>query len=126
LFKCRKLSWIDRIVRSSVVVFDDDVAGFFADHINVRHDKHAWDFWENGGIDDAEAFDAANAKATVQDRPGIVGRPDAARAAGVMPPGLLPDPVLELLVRLYLLAGPNLCPGGERAFLDRTNKLHPL
>lgn len=85
---------------------EDGSGGLLRDHHDGHDDEGTGDLGEHGGVDDAEAAGAADLEVAVQHGHGVVVGADLVRARGVVSPGLLRDPLEELVVGVVLLGGP--------------------
>lgn len=85
---------------------EDGSGGLLRDHHDGHDDEGTGDLGEHGGVDDAEAAGAADLEVAVQHGHRVVVGADLVGARGVMSPGLLLDPLEQLLVRVVLLGRP--------------------
>ncbi len=73
---------------------DDSRCSLFRNHVYCTSDVKAWNLWENTGIDHAQAGDSFNSELGVQNGLGIVSGTNGDRAACMMAPCLIPNPLL--------------------------------
>lgn len=84
----------------------NSIRGLLRNHHDGGHDKGTGDLGEDGGIDNTQTLGAADLEVAIEHRHGVVVRTDLVRARGVVAPGLVLDPLDELLVGVVLLRRP--------------------